>query len=848
MWHKVEEDSVKCRDTIAITVRVSLLFLVIIAALFATAQTAEAAGVPTKLIVFTDKKVYTDAYNSPRTTETNTGQISPGAGFTEDFRMIVYAIILDDEGNILSGNQSINFTARTVDDVKKLDHGPITSTAVHHDTITNNPTILDGQITFPALRDDGTNFDTYANDGIYTALINLPDYSVGGATKAKNWAVGTSTLLETNAHLLVDVNVTFNNGINPLLNATTSVLFTQYNCHQTAEGDHPNAHVGNDGAATTFEPCNICHIGYDHLYNYKNFSEFPSDFGDVAHANKLQPPAALGDIVTANTADIVYNTTYGGNTEPQWQITSWSVFLNQGDTSNYCYVCHFNPGSLPLDYGSGAARTDLSDRPSCSVASKSLRGGTANVGCHATTNITATDIIPWNQSAANTTHMLLGNLTAAKSHNHSTSTANLPCAGCHLTIHSLVLPNKTSDNNINNQCKYCHSNTGPQNSPKLAHSSTTTDCKQCHKNATGALDAHLVPEGLAGGVNCTECHNVGGSVNNVNFTTVGKGMHANLNKNASSSPQNATNKPCWACHGTINATSGLANYSDQPADSHNQTVYKSPRKCEDCHITGKLWFNATNVTDHIPSGYSSLTDVNTSSYNYTVCTYCHNNSVNYSNDTSMGLTVNGNPINASVSHYGANKTANTLMSAANDSTDCAYCHRNNSNMLAWGILNGSTANITRKNGTAGTGINHTPYTASIVCKDCHGAYNIATSTFHNASISNGSDGGPNCIGCHYTGSPYNDINITAFNQSTHFGMNSVNSSANGACWACHDTVGNVTSGHGDKQKTPKVCGDCHLISGTYYTQSQAWGGLRVDEHYYGGIQIKAGNSSSNLTS
>jgi hypothetical protein len=153
--------------------------------------------------------------------------------------------------------------------------------------------------------------------------------------------------------------------------------------------------------------------------------------------------------------------------------------------------------------------------------------------------------------------------------------------------------------------------------------------------------------------------------------------------------------------------------------------------------------------------------------------------------------------------------------------------------------------------------NHSGYFASgyndSVCEGCH-AQNITaveTSLNYTHSLNEGVAGGPNCIQCHnlatgLSGGAPTGINFTAFNQSIHYGMNAVNSTANGACWACHDSDGNVTSGHGDRQKTPKQCDECHLGSGTY--NASAYNAPVVGEHYYGGTNIRAGNSSSNLRS
>ncbi len=1051
-----EEESVKCKDAIAITVRGLFLVLVVLAALFATAQTAAAEGTPTQLIIFTDRKVYTDWFFD----QAKTNGVAPNNVRVDSSNLtfFVYAVILDDDGNIMKGRSS--YLSGIINDTAQLDHYNKGTNATHHADL-GDPNLINGPLIF---NDTGLSGDNQANDGIYTAKFDPTDF-------ADSWS---TTNVAGDDHFKINITVTDSNLGKSVY---TYVLLNGIRCHG-ALGSHG---THNDGVMPGgVDNCAVCHPGYEHFYENKS-GTIPYSMQDV-HFKKVAEPTVISD--DKNFDDYRWNTS--NITKTGVGGVDWKTYL---PGSGYCPFCHTDAAGNVLDYGNGD-RLTLTDKPSCGAGS-SYYGG-----CHANTNITGTKVVNWTQSAATGTYRWNNNITVAKSHNYTGNKANASCVICHDGSHGLSLPNVSYVSyTINEQCWLCHNISGGLNitangGKNVNHNNP--DCKVCHKNATGALDAHLVPAavfggvnctschnisgsatgsivnftsvnksmhgglnknasstggnatnkpcwachgtinangyanesdqpvnshndtvyqnprdcydchndtvslfsakgitdhipsglskntdvntssynntycsychnnsirpsfdpdgfgltggspinasvshygandtagklmsptnnstdcvychrnssnmlkwgilpnslanlsnkngtagtetnhtpytsssqcsschggytitasftfhnaalgaGAVGGVNCTSCHNIGGSANNVNFSSVNKSMHANLNKNATSIGGNASNKPCWACHGTINATSGLANESDQPTDGHNTTVYKNPRECKYCHITGILRFNATNVTDHIPSGYSSLTDVNTSSYNNTYCSYCHNNSVYNGNDSSMGLSNQGSPMNASVSHYGANKTANMSMTAANDSTDCVYCHRNNSNMLKWGILNGSTANITKKNGTAGTGINHTPYTASIVCKDCHGAYNIATSTFHDAVISNGSEGGPNCIGCHYTGSPYNDINITSFNQSTHFGMNSANSSANGACWACHDTDGNVTSGHGDKQKTPKSCDVCHLASGTYYTQSQSWGGLRVDEHYYSGNQIKAGNSSSNLTS
>jgi hypothetical protein len=56
----------------------------------------------------------------------------------------------------------------------------------------------------------------------------------------------------------------------------------------------------------------------------------------------------------------------------------------------------------------------------------------------------------------------------------------------------------------------------------------------------------------------------------------------------------------------------------------------------------------------------------------------------------------------------------------------------------------------------------------------------------------------------------------------------------------------VTSGHPDRYKSPKTCTECHLGAGTYNASS--YNALIVAEHFSNGTDIKAGNSTSNISS
>ncbi|PKL53602.1 MAG: hypothetical protein CVV36_06295, partial [Candidatus Methanoperedenaceae archaeon HGW-Methanoperedenaceae-1] len=201
---------------------------------------------------------------------------------------------------------------------------------------------------------------------------------------------------------------------------------------------------------------------------------------------------------------------------------------------------------------------------------------------------------------------------------------------------------------------------------------------------------------------------------------------------------------------------------------------------------------------------------------------------------------------------------------------CANCHYNGSTPSGRFKYNGTAwsptpprIDVNNVANNSGSWFDHSGTVASnftdAKCKTCHGTAAILTTKDAPHSVEVGTGGGNNCLQCHnlvtgLSGGAPKGINFTAANLSVHYGMNSLNATnagfapVIGACWACHDTDGNVSSGHPDKYKTPKTCTDCHLVSGTYNSQTTGWGGLTVSEHYYSGSDIKAGNSSSDIAS
>ncbi|MFA4837339.1 MAG: hypothetical protein WC749_14890, partial [Dehalococcoidia bacterium] len=392
--------------------------------------------------------------------------------------------------------------------------------------------------------------------------------------------------------------------------------------------------------------------------------------------------------------------------------------------------------------------------------------------------------------------------------NHSTYASNPGCTNstCHnsgwlhnstLTKPTLTLPNSSF-------CLACHGDNG---SGGTNYTNATTGIKQRHNGTS--------PTAL----NCTQCHlNDSRSIHPVRYLQQD-------GSNFSTSITNAVN--CTNCHQVK-----LQNFSTAP-------IIPDPLKHSANLSNGSLW-NST------PTPYwTSETGA---------CYYCHNNTKH--NATALGK------ISGLLSDPANIKNGSTTLT-----TWCADCHYNNSantyyNGTKWSPV---PPLITINNTGKSRWENHSTYFGGgyndSVCQACHALNGLYASTSLNLShsLNEGVVGDPNCILCHnlatgLSGGASVGVNFTAANLSVHNGTNSINATNRGfapvvgACWACHDTDGNVTSGHPDKYKTPKTCVDCHLANGTYYNQSAGWGGLTVTEHYYSGNQIIAGNSSSNISS
>ncbi|MFZ3060894.1 MAG: carboxypeptidase regulatory-like domain-containing protein, partial [Candidatus Methanoperedens sp.] len=518
--------------------------------------------------------------------------------------------------------------------------------------------------------------------------------------------------------------------------------------------------------------------------------------------------------------------------------TTSSSYATQHDTSGNCTICHQSFDGLPGGNTLAANHTD-----NTSDVHRNVSGGCRNANCHGSYTTHDTNQVigscynasggchgngsAWdrkdlsNKSTLNSTNVATAlseysiNSTDFNATFH-TPNSTVPCIICHGPMHNITKPDPLqtvrNNNTEDSQCKTCHSSYNEHNSSNVT----------------------------SGGVNCTLCHS--DDVHDIQVFAQ-NATYVDLNHdNPNSARGNCTN-----CH--QNATFFVALEKQPKAGNYtgrDPPIIPVPLNHSTDPMSGALW-----------NGSQSAYWDNTSQKS--ACYYCHGLSTLHS-ASALG----------SISNV---KGTNSLNQDLTTSRWCANCHYKNAPDYAGNtsfspeppeILNASgKVPATSRDGTTFT--NHSNYFTSgyndSVCKNCHNNNLSASATSlnfsHNVAI--GSGGAPNCIQCHnlvtgLSGGAPVGINFTAANASVHNGTNANNATSQGyapvigACWACHDTDGNVTSKHPDKYKTPKTCLDCHLASGTYYTQSQSWGGPTVSEHYYGGDQIAAGNSSSNISS
>ncbi|MDI6860061.1 MAG: Ig-like domain-containing protein, partial [Methanocellales archaeon] len=233
------------------------------------------------------------------------------------------------------------------------------------------------------------------------------------------------------------------------------------------------------------------------------------------------------------------------------------------------------------------------------------------------------------------------------------------------------------------------------------------------------------------GPNCHYCHDVGTpsqrSEYKVNISLMNEtlAIHKYLNKDATSTTQNESDKRCWACHGDDDGDE-IANETEQPGDRHSVN-YDVPKKCGDCHIEGN--FSASVVKEHYPLGEDIKTNVSLGINES--CISCHNK-------TEMKLDYSSDPSGpksdyAAISHYGKNRSDLIVDS----STNCSYCHQNESTVFPFVYACNKTIEA------------HTPRTTiNCINSTCHNAARIHATSLQVRRL--GSENTTYCqnSGCH----------------------------------------------------------------------------------------------------
>ncbi|MCG7849462.1 MAG: choice-of-anchor J domain-containing protein, partial [ANME-2 cluster archaeon] len=379
---------------------------------------------------------------------------------------------------------------------------------------------------------------------------------------------------------------------------------------------------------------------------------------------------------------------------------------------------------------------------------------------------------------------------------------DVPCRSCHNSFHEISILN----------CQECH------NSPPSGHTNIVEgydypdapylNCISCHG------DPHDI--GPGGGPNCTDCHLEGGSNTNwsgpiLNRTGFFNSSHNNITGDFDANNYSAISMVCWGCHN---------DYGQQLVDpGHTRPASELP-ECEDCHFTDTplngdyLRKNPPiQIPEHQPLGEDVQTNISTN------CTFCHNNSLSIPIPTT---NVKYHEAKNYVSHY---VSTTYLMTPTNNTTDCIWCHVDNSNNISWGYppdpmtstkFNHTDLNITNNSGC---------YPCHVSYKALNGSVLLPGFTFHNISMASGA--GNDCVYCHDIGGIVGEefqIDVQAMNQSgaIHYDLNrgaaDTLDANNVRCWACHGdgdaSEADQPLGHPVNFRNPRNCSekDCHNVN------------------------------------
>jgi hypothetical protein len=378
--------------------------------------------------------------------------------------------------------------------------------------------------------------------------------------------------------------------------------------------------------------------------------------------------------------------------------------------------------------------------------------------------------------------------------------AGTECIDCHTDMH-----NQT----VGPDCGRCHTpNSWVINNITEMHQRSrfplvgihvTTDCFNCHKNASASLlnfgplgieciDCHqhdyestTNPDHEAANFsnNCIECHNMtsvtwaGAGFNHNTFPlTLGHEI-ANCQECHKTPEYSSTSPVCVTCH--------QSNYNSTANPNHLSAGFSTT--CQECHTTNPGWKPA-EYREHDSKSFPIYSGKHAGTWN--ICAECHLNAASYAQFTCIDCHDHNQP--------DMNNGHDGVQGYAYNSPSCFACHPTGSKE---GSFNHATSAfpLTGAHGTTACVKCHiNGYTGtSALCFSCHAAnYNQSTNPNHlTASIPTA------CETCHSTTAWV----PATFNHSKVYPLTGAHATIAGNCFACHQ---------GNYVNTPNTCAGCHM--------------------------------------
>jgi hypothetical protein len=384
-----------------------------------------------------------------------------------------------------------------------------------------------------------------------------------------------------------------------------------------------------------------------------------------------------------------------------------------------------------------------------------------------------------------------------------------PLRGMHEKVACIECHTKPVFSNVGKNCADCHSDVHRrQMGPNCAQCHTvngwmvSTQQIRDHQNRFPLFGAHAA-------VQCDSCHKQAATGMFLGLSTQCDSCHLS-DWQKTTNPVHSTAGPafasanCQGCHGfdtwltsTFNhASTGFpltAGHANVPcSECHIQNNYNlqiAPTDCGNsgCHLT--TW-QQTNNPPHVSSG---------SAFAVANCSTCHN--------TTSWLTANFN-----------HNLTGWPLTGAHATTACTACHVNNNYNLTSANTDCYSCHQKDWTSTQATGGNVPNHVAAgfptALCSTCHDTVNWADGKFDHST----------------TGWPLTGAHTTTPCASCHVSSNYSLTSANTACYGCHQAAWQSTQTAGGSVPNhiaagyPTTCDSCHVTS--------SWLGATFNHTYF----------------